>query len=121
MAVLTYKNVPGWKAGMPRHVPVLDSKVRFVGDAVAIVAAETEEIASKALDLIDVEYEQLPAVYDVEEAMVPGVPQLHDDFLRNLVPLDIPTFEPLIPSAEAVSGPRITPFSRSSMHLHWQR
>jgi CO/xanthine dehydrogenase Mo-binding subunit len=70
---------------MPRHVPVLDRKVRFVGDAVAIVAAETEEIANEALDVIDVEYDQLPAVYDVEEAMKADAPQLHDDFPGNLV------------------------------------
>jgi xanthine dehydrogenase molybdenum-binding subunit len=92
-AILTYKNVPDWRTGMPRHVPVLDSKVRFVGDGVAIVAAETVEIASEALDLIEVEYEQLPAVYDVEEAMEPGAPQLHDDFPGNLA-LDFPAFGP---------------------------
>jgi len=85
-AVLTHNNVPDWKTGMPRHVPVLDCKVRFVGDAVAIVAAETEEIANEALDVIDVEYEKLSAVYDVEEAMEPDAPQLHDDFPGNLVP-----------------------------------
>lgn len=93
MVVLTYENVPNWKTGMPRHVPVLDGKVRFVGDAVAIVAAETVEIANEALELIDVEYEQLPAVYDVEEAMRPDAPQLHDDFPRNLA-IAFPAFGP---------------------------
>ena len=92
-AVLTYKDVPSWKTGMPRHVPVLDSKVRFVGDAVALVAAETRAIASEALDLIDVEYEQLAPVYDVEEAVQPGAPQLHEDFPRNLAP-GFPVFGP---------------------------
>src|SRR3990170_7133311 len=53
-AVLTYKDVPDWKVGMPLHLRVLDSRVRFVGDAVALVAAETPEIAYEALDLIDV-------------------------------------------------------------------
>ncbi len=86
MAVLTYQNVPEWKTGMPRHVPVLDSKVRFVGDAVAIVAAESKEIASEAVDLIDIEYEQLPPVYDVEEAIQPDAPQLHSDFPHNIMP-----------------------------------
>jgi CO/xanthine dehydrogenase Mo-binding subunit len=92
-AVLTYKNVPDWKTGMPRHMPVLDSKVRFVGDGVAIVAAETVQIAREAMDLIEVEYEQLPAVYDAEEAMQPDAPQLHDDFPGNLPP-DFPAFGP---------------------------
>ena len=60
--------------------------MRFVGDAVALVAAETEEIAEEALDLIDVEYEPLPAVYDIEEAMKPDAPQLYTEFPGNLIP-----------------------------------
>ncbi|MBW2334522.1 MAG: xanthine dehydrogenase family protein molybdopterin-binding subunit, partial [Deltaproteobacteria bacterium] len=40
-AVLTYKDIPGWEWGMPKHINVLDSKVRYVGDAVAMVAADT--------------------------------------------------------------------------------
>jgi CO/xanthine dehydrogenase Mo-binding subunit len=93
-AVLTHENVPDWKTGIPRHVKVLDHKVRFVGDAVALVAAETEQRASEALEHIQVLYEQLPAVYDVEEALQPDAPQLYDDFPSNLVPLDVKVFGP---------------------------
>jgi CO/xanthine dehydrogenase Mo-binding subunit len=93
-AVLTYKNVPEWRTGIPRHVRVLDRKVRFVGDAVALVAAETEEWAAEALGLIEVEYETLPAVYDVEEAIQPDAPQLYEEFPRNFVPLDVKVFGP---------------------------
>lgn len=93
-AVLTYEDVPEWKGGMPVHVRILDSKVRFVGDVVALVAAENEEIALEALDLIDVEYEQLPAVYDVEEAMEPNAPQLYTQFPGNVLPNDCPGFGP---------------------------
>ncbi len=93
-AVLTYKNVPDWKTGIPRHVRVLDRKVRFVGDAVALVAAETEERANEALERIKVTYEKLPAVYDVEEAIQPDAPQLYEEFPRNLVPLDVKVFGP---------------------------
>ncbi len=57
----------------------LDSKVRFVGDRVAFVAAETEEIAEQALKLIEVEYEPLPAILDAREAMKPGAPIIHDE------------------------------------------
>ena len=89
-AVLTYKNVPEWKGGVPYHRPVLDSTVRFVGDAVSLVAAETEEIAEEALELIDVEYEQLPAVYDVEEATKPDAPQLHAEIPGNVFPRGYP-------------------------------
>src|SRR5512136_2388728 len=93
-AVLTYQDVPEWKGGMPAHVRILDRKVRFVGDAVALVAAQTEEIALEALDGIDVKYEPLPAVYDVEEAMKPDAPQLYTQFPGNVLPNRCPGFGP---------------------------
>lgn len=92
-AVLTHENVPPWLTGMPKHWPVLDSKVRFVGDAVALVAAETEEAAQEALRLIKVEYGKLPAVFDPEEAIKEGAPQLHEAFPNNIV-ADFPAFGP---------------------------
>ena len=92
-AVLTYQNVPEWKTGMPKQFGVLDRKVRFVGDAVALVAAESEAIAEQAVDLIDVTYEKLSAVYDVEAAMAPDAPQLFDAFQGNIVP-PFPAFGP---------------------------
>jgi len=98
-AVLTYKNVPPWRTGTPRHVRVLDKKVRFVGDAVALVAAETARMAEAALDLIEVSFEQLPAVYDVEHAVESDAPQLYDEFPGNLIPLDVPVFGPQTLSA----------------------
>jgi len=58
-------------------------KVRFVGEKVAAVAADTIEIAREAIDLIEVEYEELPAVFDPLEAIAPGAPLLHDpDLVR---------------------------------------
>ena len=92
-AVLTFKNVPSWRTGMPKHVPVLDSRVRFVGDAVALVAAETPEAATGALELIEVAYKKLSAVYDMEAAAEPGAPLLHDAFPNNLVD-GFPAFGP---------------------------
>lgn len=56
-----------------------DDKVRFVGDRVAAVAAETVEIAEAALGLIDVTYEVLPAVFDENEAIAEGAPVIHDE------------------------------------------
>jgi xanthine dehydrogenase molybdenum-binding subunit len=93
-AVVTYKNAPDWKAGEPKYVPVLERRVRFVGDAVALVAAETEEIAEEALKLIKVEYEELPAVFDVEEAMKPEAPQLYSQFPGNVAPRGFIAFGP---------------------------
>ncbi len=57
----------------------LDDKVRHEGDRVAVVAAETPELAEKALKLIDVEYEVLPVVVDPVEAMQEGAPIIHDE------------------------------------------
>ena len=56
-----------------------DDKVRFVGDRVAAVAADTEEVARAALDLIRVTYEPLPAVFDENEAIRDGAPVIHDE------------------------------------------
>lgn len=58
-------------------VKVDPSIVRFIGDQLAAIVAETEEAASEARALIGVEYEDLPAVFDPEEAMQPGAPLLH--------------------------------------------
>ncbi len=58
--------------------PLAIDKVRFIGEEVAAVAAVSEDIAEEALSLIKVEYEQLPAVFDPEEAMKDGAPRIHD-------------------------------------------
>ncbi|HBB66299.1 MAG: aldehyde oxidase [Elusimicrobia bacterium GWA2_56_46] len=87
-AVLTYKNVPrvphttagqGYPEPSPYDTYILDNKMRFVGDRVAAVAAETPEAAEEALKLIKVEYEILPAVFDTFEAMRDGAPVIHDE------------------------------------------
>jgi len=93
-AVLTWEDVPDWRGGMPPVTRILDQKVRFVGDAVALVAATTEEIAKAALRLIEVEYEILPAVFDIEEAIKPGAPQLYDEFPGNVVSPECPLLGP---------------------------
>ena len=59
--VMTYKNAPDWKTGVPAHRPVMSQHLRFVGDPVAAVAAENAQIAEQALELIHVEYRQLPS------------------------------------------------------------
>ena len=76
-AVLTHEDIPGRNAHGVVSIdwPVLcGRKVRYVGDAVAIVAAETEEIAATALELIHVDYEELPVVTDAIEAVLPDAP-----------------------------------------------
>ena len=66
------------------HRPGLDV-VRNVGDQVALVVAETERQAAAALDLIDVEYEDLPFVVDPHEAMKPGAVLVHEDRQDNVL------------------------------------
>ena len=87
-AVLHYGNVPrvryasggqSYPNPLPYDQVSFDDKVRFVGDRVAAVAADTEEIAIAAIDLIDVEYEVLPAVFDENEAILDGAPVIHDE------------------------------------------
>src|SRR5437763_3365650 len=60
------------------QTPVALDKVRFVGDAVAAVAAVDDDTAAAALDLIEVEYEELPAVFDPEQAVRPDAPLLYE-------------------------------------------
>src|SRR5712691_3040566 len=87
-AVLTYKDVPrvpyttagqSWPEPGPHDQYCLDYIVRFVGDRVAAVAAETPEIAQQALDLIKVDYEVLPAVLDSRQATDPDAPRIHPE------------------------------------------
>ena len=59
-------------------------KVRYVGDEVAAVAAVDLETAMEALSLIKVEYEELPAVLSLEEAIAEGAPLVHDEYQRNI-------------------------------------
>ncbi|MBI3762365.1 MAG: molybdopterin-dependent oxidoreductase [Chloroflexi bacterium] len=78
--VLTAKHVPGENRFglLVNDQPVLCAdRVRYLGDAVAVVAAETDEIARAARELIHVEYEILPTLTDPLRALEPGAPQLH--------------------------------------------
>jgi xanthine dehydrogenase molybdenum-binding subunit len=86
-AVLTHENVPRVlhygsphprSASVTKDQHILDNKVRYWGEGVAAVAAISEEIAEEALELIEVEYEALPAVFTVEDALLPGAPIIHD-------------------------------------------
>jgi carbon-monoxide dehydrogenase large subunit len=73
---------PGIKT--PPHYPLAIDKVRHVGDGVVVVVAESSYVAADALDLIDVDYEPLPAVVNAKGAMDEGAPLVHDDVPNNL-------------------------------------
>jgi 4-hydroxybenzoyl-CoA reductase alpha subunit len=85
-AVVTYADTPGIKFG-PRSEDwtiFAGEKARFHGDEVAAVAAIDEDTAEEALELIEVEYEELPFVTDPLEAMQPGAPLVHYDKPANI-------------------------------------
>jgi len=81
VAVITRDDLAGLS---PYFGPVVDDqpvvatdRVRHVGEVVALVAAESREIAEESLELIEAEYRELPAVFDLLEAVKPGAPVLH--------------------------------------------
>ena len=79
LAVLTAKDLPNILVGRRMFdMPVLaGDRVRFIGEKVAVVAATDPDLAEEATTLIDVEYEDLPAVFDSEAAIVAGAPVVH--------------------------------------------
>src|SRR6202165_4178446 len=70
--------------GMGVHGPLAEGKVRFYGDPVAVVIADDLHTARDARDLIEVDYESLPAAIDVEKAMQPDAPILYEEFGTNV-------------------------------------
>lgn len=82
-AAITGQDVTGRRIGRRIYdMPILaDGLVRFIGEKVAAVAAESEEAAERALDLIEVEYEEMEPLLDPLEALKPTAPLLHPDLL----------------------------------------
>lgn len=83
LAVISAKDVPATYYGVSparydEQIFATD-RVRYIGDEVAAVAAIDEETAARALELIEVEYDELPAVFDAEAALQPDAPQIHPD------------------------------------------
>jgi putative selenate reductase molybdopterin-binding subunit len=87
-AVLTPADAPGKRFSTARHenplddpddTRILDDVVRFIGQRVAAVVAETEAAAEAGCRALVVTYDQRPAVFDPDAAMLPGAPQLHGD------------------------------------------
>jgi 4-hydroxybenzoyl-CoA reductase subunit alpha len=87
-AVLTAANVPRIRFGVSpaRHDEMIfaEKKVLYIGDEIAAVAAEDPETARKAVELIEVEFEELPVVLDAHEALAEGAPQIHEMYPGNV-------------------------------------
>ncbi len=87
-AVLTWEDLPriahttagqGFTEPSPYDSFILDNKVRFVGDRVALIAAETRELAEQAAKALEIDWEVLTPVFDPDKAMDPGAPVIHDE------------------------------------------
>ena len=76
--------VPTLAPSMVQDMLIMSDTVRYAGQPVAAVAATSEEIAEQALQLIDVDYEELPTIFDTESALRDGAPQLHEDAENNI-------------------------------------
>ncbi|HEV8672633.1 MAG TPA: xanthine dehydrogenase family protein molybdopterin-binding subunit [Methylomirabilota bacterium] len=86
LGIITGFDVEQYPFGYAKdHLALKRDVVRCIRDEVAAVAAETEEIAAEACRLIEVEYEELPAVFDPAHALRPEAPQIHPQFPGNLV------------------------------------
>jgi len=90
-AVLTGADVPTKRYSLFTSLPELHDqramavdKVRYIGDEVAAVAATDEWVAEEALDLISIEYEELPAIFDPYEALKPDAPLIHEHLENNI-------------------------------------
>lgn len=122
-AVVTGRDIAGVKWGVFRYTQdqtlLAVDKVRYIGEDVAAVAAVDEDTALEALELIKVEYEVLPAVFDPIEAMKPGAPRIHDHVENNInifVPIEVGDVEQGFRQAYYVREDRFT----SAEHGYYQ-
>jgi CO/xanthine dehydrogenase Mo-binding subunit len=83
--VSSQKSVVSSQKSVISSQKLFDGVVRHVGEKVALVVAETEQIAAQARDLIRVEYEDLPAITSMGEAIQPGAPQVHPHYPGNVI------------------------------------
>lgn len=85
VAVLTEKDIPGRNDLFGGFHVLTGDKVRYIGDGVALVVAKDPATAAKAQKAVMVEYEPLPAVFTIDEALAPGAPAIHENAKDNVV------------------------------------
>jgi CO/xanthine dehydrogenase Mo-binding subunit len=109
--------------------PMISQEVCYVGDEVAVVSAIDEDVAKEAIKLIEVEYEELPAIFDMEESIKPGAPQVHPWGPNALDPsvFEWGDIEEGFKEADHIIENRITmgnqqhaPLDRNSCMAHWE-
>jgi carbon-monoxide dehydrogenase large subunit len=82
--VVNFPGKDGQRIKLPHHPVLALGRVRYVGEPVALIVAESAALAADTRELVVVEYRDLPAVASVEAALAPGAPQLHEDVPGNL-------------------------------------
>ena len=86
-AVITHEDIPNNRWGFLPHISdqrvLADDAVRYRGDAIAVVAADTIEQASEAADAIEVEYDPLPVISNIKDAIAPGAVLIHGDMFSS--------------------------------------
>jgi CO/xanthine dehydrogenase Mo-binding subunit len=122
--VLDYRNTPdalhttagqGFPEPSPYDTRIFDKKVRFVGDRVALVAAETEDIAEEAIAKIEVEYEILEPIFDPEHALDDDAPKLHGGDAYAPIPVEYDPSRNLAAKVEMSFGDLEKGFAESDM------
>jgi CO/xanthine dehydrogenase Mo-binding subunit len=83
--IITAKDVPGNNIMFGKFPVLAKDEVKYIGDGVAVVAAESREIAEKAISLIEVEYQELPAVFNIEQAIAEDTNRVHSEIEDNLI------------------------------------
>src|SRR5215831_17210365 len=84
-AISEIKDAAGNRHREPRHLPMAPDRARHVGDIVAMIVAETLDLARDAAEALNVDYQELPAVITAEQALASGAPLVHDDVPGNLM------------------------------------
>src|SRR5882672_590127 len=84
MHTLTFPGKGGMQTRAPERPVLAHRKVRFVGEAVAMVVADSAAAAQDAVELVEIEYRDLPPAIHPEQALAPGAPQLHESAPGNL-------------------------------------
>src|SRR5215831_3347380 len=104
LAILTYKDISHLARPIPMRLGVVASfqpylqfplaaqKVRYVGEPIAVVVAASRYAAEDALDWIEVEYEPLPAIVDIQAALAPGTGLVHESTSSNVAGVGVQTF-----------------------------
>jgi len=85
VAVITAEDVPGNNIMFGKFLVLAKDEVKYIGDGIAVVAAESLKIAEEAVKLIKVKYKKLPSIFNIKEALTKNIQKVHEDLDNNLI------------------------------------